>query len=146
MDLSLTTETYGAEDQTWLGSAHATDTGRTITIDTETLDTEDHYRHGWIPSGLPVGMVTASGLYGPYDPQAEDGREVLAGFVLASVPGPKESGNPVGASLLDHGRVITGRLPVELDDVDHAQRCVAGRIVFADHPALGPVTVDGGES
>lgn len=140
MDLSLVTETYGAEDQRWLGSAHGTTATRPITLDSALFDTADHYRFGWFPSGLPVGRINASGLYGPYDPDATDGRQVLAGFLLTSVPGPKAPGNPVGAALFEHGKVITGLLPVSFDDVTAAQRDVNGRIIFTDQPPLAPVS------
>jgi hypothetical protein len=42
-----------------------------------------HYDgNGVIPSGLALGKVTATGLYGPYDAAEDDGRQVLAGFLL----------------------------------------------------------------
>ena len=144
MDLSLVTETYGAEDQRWIGSAHGTTATRPITLDSALFDSDDHKRHGWYPSGLPVGRVNGSGLYGPYDPDADDGTEVLAGFLLTSVPGPKQDGNPVGAALFEHGKVNTAALPVELDSPSHAQRCVAGRIIFTDRRPLAPVEVNSG--
>lgn len=39
-----------------------------------------------IPKGLVMGRITASGLYGLHNPQAEDGREVPAGVLRDAVP------------------------------------------------------------
>lgn len=135
MDLSLTREVYGAEDQSWLASEHGTDAARTITLDTDLIPSSV-YRFGWVPSGLPVGQVTASGLYGPYDPEAEDGRETLTGFLLSSLPGPKEPGNPIAGALLEHGKILPARLPVTLADAEAAQADVKGSIIFVTRPGV----------
>lgn len=37
-----------------------------------------HYPNGFIPSGTIVGRITASGLYGPFDAAATDGRQDAA--------------------------------------------------------------------
>lgn len=128
MDLSVRTETFAADDQTWLGSAHGTNAARTITLDTSTFTKATHYPGGYFPSGLPLGQITASGRYGPYDDTALDGREVLAGFLLAAVPAPAvDTVDPAGA-LLDHGRVVEARLPVAIDAAGRAD--TAGRIQY----------------
>ena len=36
---------------------------------------------GGVERGVPVGKVAQSKLYGPYDPEATCGRQVLCGFV-----------------------------------------------------------------
>ncbi len=133
MDLSLKTEVYGAEDQSWLGSEHGTDSARTVTLSPEHIPTSN--RHVWIPSGLPLGRVTATGLYGQYDPEAENGLEVLAGFLLSSLPGPKSSDQPIIGALFEHGKVRPDRLPVALseDAFSHVQ----GRIIFYTRPGVG---------
>lgn len=135
MDLSLTREVYGAEDQSWLASEHGTDAARTITLDTNLIP-DTALRFGWVPSGLPLGQVTATGLHGLYDPLAEDGRETLVGFLLSSLPGPKEDGNPIAGALLEHGKILPARLPVTLDDVETAQADVKGSIIFVTRPGV----------
>lgn len=70
MDISVRTETYSAEDRSWLGSSHGTEATRTITLDRSAFadliadggDLED----GIIPSGWPVSRLAATGLYAPY--------------------------------------------------------------------------------
>ncbi|RIH61299.1 head decoration protein [Streptomyces sp. SHP22-7] len=37
-------------------------------------------------AGLPLGRVTATGLYGPWGKDATDGRATFTGVLLADVP------------------------------------------------------------
>lgn len=67
MNLNPRTETFGQEDQTWLGSAHGTSMGRPVTLDISAFTEATHFPDGFVPSGTPVGKITASGLFGPYD-------------------------------------------------------------------------------
>jgi hypothetical protein len=72
MLLAQTTETFGVEDQSWLGSEHGTSSARTITLDTSAFTAGTHYPNGFFPSGLPLGRITATGLYGPYAGRANE--------------------------------------------------------------------------
>lgn len=128
MDLTLTTESFGQDDQSWLASAHGTDSARTITLDTSAFTAGTHYPDGYFPSGLPLGKITASGLYGPYDGAAVDGTETLAGFLFTSVKAPSASTVDPQAAMLWHGAVVEARLPVAVDAAGKTD--VAGRIVF----------------
>ncbi|WP_424217008.1 head decoration protein (plasmid) [Streptomyces sp. BI20] len=116
-----TTTTTLTGDRTWLGARHGTDSIDTITVDLGKLTKNTHYveptaagPHGYVRSGVPVGRITASGLYGAYDPAATDGRQTLAGVVFseaAFVPGQSK----VPAALLWHGVVIPSRVPGGID-------------------------------
>lgn len=128
MNLSPTVETFGQDDQTWLGSAHGTDHARSITLDKSAFTAGTHYPAGYFPSGLPLGLITASQKYGPYTPAATDGTETLAGFLLTPVSVPSADVDPIGA-LFEHGRVVEANLPVAIDAAGRAD--VAGRITFA---------------
>jgi hypothetical protein len=66
----------------WLASAKGLDTTRSITLDVSTWSTA-FYPQGRLPSGLYLGVVTASGKYGKYDDTAVDGRNVCVGFLAA---------------------------------------------------------------
>lgn len=66
----LSTETYGAGDQSWLGSTHGIHNCRTVAPDPE-LFTAAAYPDG-VPSGTPIGIVTATGLAGPYTGDSTD--------------------------------------------------------------------------
>ncbi|WP_009473866.1 hypothetical protein [Rhodococcus sp. JVH1] len=63
MDLKIKTETFGQDDQSWLASAHGTDTARSINIDVATFTAGTHYPEGYLKSGLPLKKV-AAGRYG----------------------------------------------------------------------------------
>jgi hypothetical protein len=128
MNLTQTTESFGQDDQSWLASAHGTDTGRSITLDTSTFTSGTHYPNGYFPSGLPLGKITASGKYGPYSNAASDGTEVLAGFLLTAIDAPSVNTIDPQGALLWHGAVIEAKLPVAVDSAGKAD--VAGRISF----------------
>jgi hypothetical protein len=68
MDLSLRTETFGNDDQSWLGSLHGVEATESVTLDVSTFTAGVHYDvlGGWFKSGIPLGKITATGKYGPY--------------------------------------------------------------------------------
>lgn len=66
MQLAPTIENFGQGDQSWLGSEHGTSSARTITLDTSAFTSGTHYPDGYFKSGIPLGKITATGLYGPY--------------------------------------------------------------------------------
>ncbi|MFD3511913.1 head decoration protein [Streptomyces sp. NPDC058657] len=117
----FTTSVTVTADRDWLASRHGTDSTDTITLDLPKFTKGTHYVepspgniHGYVRSGVPVGRITASGLYGPYDPLAKDGREVLSGLVYAEAaytPGATK----VPAALFWHGTVKTGKIPGGID-------------------------------
>lgn len=128
MNLNPVTETFQNEDQRWLGSAHGTSSGESITLDTSTFTAGTHYPNGYFPSGLPLGKITASGLYGPYDNAASDGRETLVGHLLCTVDAPSVNTIDPQGALFWHGRVVESFLPVAVDTAGKAD--VAGRIRY----------------
>jgi hypothetical protein len=108
-------------DREWLAGMHGTDSTDTITLDLDLFEEGVHYHghHGGEPygrvlSGIPVGKVAESKLYGPYDPDADCGRQVLRGFVFAEVPfTPGQTRVP--AALLWHGQVRAAKVPGGID-------------------------------
>lgn len=128
MILAQTTEQFGSDDQSWLGSAHGTDATETIALDTSTFTAATHYPDGYFKSGIPLGRLTAGGKYGPYNGAATDGREVLVGFLFAAVKAPTVNTIDPAAALLTHGKVRESRLPVTVDAAAKAD--VAGAIRF----------------
>lgn len=127
MDLSVVTETFGQDDQSWIGAAHGIDLARSITLDTSAFTEGTHYPDGYMPSGTPLSLITASGLYGPYTPAGAGGLETLSGFLLTPTK-LKDGGADVGAALYEHGRVVEDNLPIAIDAAGKAD--VAGRITF----------------
>lgn len=115
------------DDPSWLGSAHGTDSTETVTLDVSKFTKNTHYPNGFIPSGTKLGKVTTTGLYGPYDNAANDGRETLVGFLVA----PREvvsDTQKIAAGLLVHGKVVEANLPFTVDA--NGKTDVAGRIRF----------------
>lgn len=133
MDLSVKkTGPWGAENFSWLGSAHGTDSTETITLATA-LFTATFGTQGYVPSGVALGKITAVGatqnMYGPYSDGATDGRQVMAGHLMTS---KSLTGVAlyIGAALLTHGKVRISRLPTG-HGVDAAgQVDVAGRLIY----------------
>lgn len=97
---------WKSDNQSWLGSAHGTDTARTVTIDGTKLGAFD----GVIPSGTPL----KEGLTGRYEPVTAAG-DTLAGFLLT--PQSYTGTDDVVAPLIDRGRIRVGNLPAGVFDV-----------------------------
>lgn len=128
MDLSTKIETFGQDNQSWLAAAHGQDAGVGITLDTSAFTAGTHYPNGYFPSGLPLGKITATGLYGPYNNAAADGTEVFKGHLLAPVKAPAVNTIDVGGVLFNHGNVVEANLPIAIDAP--AKVDVAGRIIY----------------
>jgi hypothetical protein len=112
VNLAQTTETFGQDDQSWLASAHGTDAGRSITLDTSAFTAGTHYANGFFPSGLVLGKITATGLYGPYNDALSDGTQTAVGFLFTAVKAPSVNTIDVQGVLLWHGAVIKANLPI----------------------------------
>lgn len=128
MELSFKTETFGSDDQSWLGSAHGTDATESITLDTSTFTPATHYPDGYFKSGIPLGKITAGGKFGPYDNAAVDGRQTLVGFLFAAIKAPTVNTLDPSGAMLTHGKVRESRLPVAVDAAGKTD--VAGAIRF----------------
>jgi hypothetical protein len=112
VDLVVRTTDYTQGNQKWLGSAHGTNTCDTITLDLSLFTGGTHYPNGFIPSGMALGKVTATGVYGPYNDALATGVQTLVGHLYTDVKVATDNvaGKAVGA-LLRHGQVITANLP-----------------------------------
>lgn len=107
MQLIPKIEQFGSGDQSWLGSAHATDACQTVTLKGSALASFG----GSIPSGTPLKKSATGGTFEPVT-SADD---TLAGFLFTT---QSQSGSgDVAAPMLDHGRVRVDRLPASAFDV-----------------------------
>ena len=116
-DISVTTTPFQVEKRAWLLSAHGTDPGTTLsgTLDVSALTAATHYPNGYVPSGLVLGIITATGLYAPYNDTLANGQEVAAGILFGSVkiPNTADLTKDVGIGVLVHGFVKISKLPVQ---------------------------------
>lgn len=110
-DISVSKTSYQVEDRQWLASPHGTGPGDnpSVTLSVAAFTEADHYVNGYVPSGMVLGKISASGLYGPYDNAASDGREVAAGLLFASVA--VKGKTKVGGAIVQHGFVTQAKLP-----------------------------------
>lgn len=124
----LSTESYGAGDQSWLGSAHGIANCRTVLVDISTFTAGTHYPDGYIPSGTPVAIV--AGVAVPYDATegTTTGAGILAGHIFTDQPvvGTKDFGAP----LFDHGRVVAANVPGTFVKPAAAAKNAAHNIVY----------------
>jgi hypothetical protein len=123
-DFTVDSSSTGGIDTRWRASKHGQSEGRPGTLDISLFVSGTHYNitgstYGTdiIPSGVAVGKVTATGLYGPFDNAASDGREVLAGFINddQGIPVKRPSGATSAKSTfsrLVHGIIRSAVLPV----------------------------------
>ncbi|WP_432008844.1 head decoration protein [Streptomyces bacillaris] len=131
-----TTTVTATADRDWLASRHGSDATDTITLDLAQFTKDTHYveptpsrPHGYVRSGVPVGQITASGLYGPYDPAATDGREVLAGLVYTEAPFTPGT-DRVPAALFWHGTARADKVPGGIDPSKLSPSAAGAQIRF----------------
>ncbi|MFD7995505.1 head decoration protein [Streptomyces mexicanus] len=111
-----TTETVTAS-RPWLLSLYGSETNKTVTLDLSKFTSGTHYTPAantlpnLLKSGLPLGKITASGLYAPYNASGSDGTEVFAGL-LDTETAFNTGSTKCGAALRIIGDVDASKLPV----------------------------------
>jgi hypothetical protein len=119
-DIAVTEEAWsGNEDRRWLGTRMGADQNRSVTLDVSTFLPAHVEAKGALPSGLVLGVITATGKVGPYDNAAVDGRGVASGllFTTTKVGDGTAASLPVAADIgvamfWGPGIVKTGFLPL----------------------------------
>jgi hypothetical protein len=117
--IAVTSVAFQSENRAWLLSPHGTDPGTTptVTLDVSKFTAGTHYPNGFIPSGTVLGLVTATGLYGPYDDAAVDGRATAKGLLFSTVTVINTANGQalvkVGSGMLVHGFVSKSKLPFQ---------------------------------
>jgi hypothetical protein len=130
--LNVTRQTLQAENRSWLRGPHGTEPGAnpnaTLLVSLFTPGT--HYPNGFIPSGIVLGKVTATGQYGPYDNTATDGRQTAAGFLFGSQT--IDGATVVASGLVIHGFVNPAKLPLQsgTGSLDAPARAELTHIIF----------------
>lgn len=109
-DITVSRTDYVAENRSWLSGPHGTEPGTTPSITLDISKFTDARFADVIKSGVVVGKVTSTGLYGPYDDTASDGREV-ARFLLFNTVSRKPGQTKVGNAGVIHAFVNESKLP-----------------------------------
>lgn len=118
-DIAPFTQDYQSEDRSWDLTPVRGDFVIAGTLSVAAFDQATHYPNGYIPSGILLGKITASGLLAPYLGTAADGSETAVGILRSSVHVLLPNGLPkskIGVALLVHGVVDTSRLPFTSDN------------------------------
>jgi hypothetical protein len=117
-DISVRSHSYQVDNREWLIGQHGADLTPSVTLDISKFTKNTHYPNGFIKSGTPLGIVTATGLYGPYNDAASDGTEVCRGLLFSFVKAIDEFGNTlvkVGGARFVHGAVKESKLPIAIN-------------------------------
>lgn len=100
---------FAGEDRRWLdGGLHGQNTNKDVTLD-GSLFPAGTFPDGRVPSGVVLGIVTATDLAGPYDGAAVDGRAVAVGHLLNTET--VRPGAQILTAALRHGVVNRNLLP-----------------------------------
>ncbi|MGW2666226.1 hypothetical protein ACWCW7_35185 [Nocardia tengchongensis] len=88
-----------------------------VAVTTGTGGANAHYLNGYIPSGTVIGQVTATGLFGPYDDNASDGRQTAYGLTYGDCRVVRQNGSiaaKVGTgAVVNMAIVSTSKLPFQ---------------------------------
>lgn len=101
-DIGVFTQPYQTEDRSWLLNEFEDLYAIGGTLSVAAFTQAVHYPNGYLPSGTAVAVITASGLLGPYDSTAADGRQTVLGLTVDSI----RFVNPIGGLLTKVGVAV----------------------------------------
>lgn len=84
-DIALYNQQFQVEDLSWDLTKPEMGASRGGTLSVAAFSSSQHYANGYLPSGTVLGVITASGLLGPYLDSASDGRQTAVGILKATV-------------------------------------------------------------
>lgn len=118
MDLTPQVSVRGGTDLTWLRSRHGINNGLVRMLDIAKFTSGVHYDAVTkvLKSGIGLAKVTATGLFGPYDTTAADGRQLsLDSVLLYEQPLLLANGSTstsISVPVLRHGTINGPKLPI----------------------------------
>jgi hypothetical protein len=111
-DISVRSTDRDNENQRWIGNGGMPiGQPRSIVLDRSAFDLAADFPDGYIPSGVAIAEITATGLYGPYDNTLANGQETMAGHLFVTVAYDDDSTGDISAALFWSGEVIEAELP-----------------------------------
>jgi len=115
------TRVVKSDHKAWVYADISLQPGRaSVTLDLSKFTRGTHFADGFVRSGEPLGKITATGRYGPYDATADDGRETCAGFLWAHTDVVDGQGESVVALWYGPGAIQEDELPRPIDDAGKA--------------------------
>jgi Bacteriophage lambda head decoration protein D len=113
-DIRVVTTRHQTANRSWCVSLHGTEVTPNVQLDVSAFTAATHYPNGYLLSGIVLGEITATGLYGPYDDTLETGQEVAAGILWDDerIPDLSALTKDKAGTILIHGFVKTARLPI----------------------------------
>ncbi|WP_032402477.1 head decoration protein [Rhodococcoides fascians] len=126
----VSTGTFSTENRSWINGKHGQDLTPSITLDLSKFVAGTHYPNGYIPSGIVLGKITATGLYAPMLAASTDGSQTAAGHLFSSVK-VSAGQTKVGSALFVHGWVNEARLPAN-HGLTAAARTALSKILYTD--------------
>lgn len=73
--------------------------------------------NGYIASGTAIGKITATGMFGPYDPNASDGRQTVYGFIFDDLQAIRYDGSTAASiatgAVVNDAVISLSHLPVQ---------------------------------
>jgi hypothetical protein len=116
--IAVETTAYQAERRSWLiHQPGGIGFGFTpsVTLDVSAFTAATHYPNGYLLSGIVLGKITATSLYGPYNDTLSNGQEVATGLLFSSVkiPNLADLTVDVGAAMVSAFAVVKiAKLPL----------------------------------
>lgn len=108
LNLGISTTTYGAEDQSWLGSRVGAGDAQSITLDAAACIAITEFASGTVPSGIPLKRA-GSGRYAPAITA-----EVADCFLLQTTDltaGGKQAATNTPVAGMWRGKIIAAKVP-----------------------------------
>jgi hypothetical protein len=115
-DISITSTAKQVENRSWLLGQHGTDPGTTPSVTLDPALFAGLAPNGYVPSGTAIAKVTATGLWGPADSTATDGRQTWTDATVGLLFGTltlRTGATKVGGARVVHGFVNPTKLPFQ---------------------------------
>jgi hypothetical protein len=113
-DISIISTTSQVENRSWLLGQHGTDPGTTPSVTLDLALFSALATNGYVPSGTAIAKVTATGLWGPADSTATDGRQTwndeTVGILFGTIS-IRTGATKAGGARVVHGFVNPAKLP-----------------------------------
>lgn len=101
-----------SDDQRWIGNG-GEPAMKPVPVVLDKSAFTATFADGYVPSGVVLGRLTATGLCVPYSDGAADGSETAIGLLFTAVPYDRDgaAGDDLGAALFTAGEVLEEFLP-----------------------------------